>query len=129
MKTSLYLSLVLTSFSASSTPYLPSPEQMMFELTEEATCIAAANYLELERLEVHQRNFKTLVSEYFVPEETESNILDMTRQQYMHFIKRANKRYDKDILPSMLISAYTHRCEFMNGFEARKEFDSEPPTI
>ncbi|MDR9829073.1 hypothetical protein RCJ22_26135 [Vibrio sp. FNV 38] len=112
-----------------STEILPSPEQMMFNLTEEATCIAASEYLDLERNNIHLSNYKTLISEYQVPEEVEDNILKMTNQQYLHFINRAKKRYDKEILPSMLVSAYTHRCEFMNGFEARREFNSEPPTI
>ncbi|CAM4133298.1 hypothetical protein [Vibrio agarivorans] len=130
MKTKLTaFCFALITTQALANPNLPSPEQMMFDLTEEATCIAASQYLELDRQHVHRQNYAELVEEYAVPEEVQANIIQMTHQQYMHFIKRANKRYEKKILPSMLVSAYTHRCEFMNGFEARKEFNSEPPTI
>lgn len=106
-----------------------SPEKMMYDLNEEATCIAAASYLKVEREQVHRANYTSLVTEYQVPNDVRDNILEMANQQYMHFINRATKRYQEDMLPSMLLSAYTHRCEFMNGFEARSQFDSAPPEI
>ncbi|MGL6261557.1 hypothetical protein [Vibrio sp. WXL210] len=106
-----------------------SPEKMMYDLNEEATCIAAASYLKVEREQVHRANYTSLVAEYQVPNEVRDNILELANQQYMHFINRAIKRYQEDMLPSMLLSAYTHRCEFMNGFEARSQFDAAPPEI
>jgi hypothetical protein len=129
----IFISILLSFFSMGAfaqknTIYI-SPEKMMYDLTEEATCIAAATYLGVDRQTVHRSNFTTLVMEYQVPKDVEERILEMNKKQYMQFITRATKRYQPEILPSMLLSAYTHRCEFMNGFEARRQFNSSPPEI
>lgn len=106
-----------------------SPEQKIFELNEEAMCYAAADYLKNERAQIHKDKFSQLTVEYNVPDTAKQDILMTTALEYYDFIDRANKRYDKEILPTMLLSAYTHRCYFMNGFEAGKNFNSEPPKI
>lgn len=123
------ISVCSMNLAAVETASYISPEKMMYDLTEEATCIAAANYLNIERVKIHYSNYASLVSEYKVPQYIKEQILTMNEKQYMHFIDRATKRYEPEILPSMLLSAYTHRCEFMNGFEARSQFDSVPPEI
>ncbi|MGF1722328.1 hypothetical protein L4D20_20080 [Vibrio kyushuensis] len=104
-------------------------EKVVFDLSEEATCLVAANYLELDRSDVHQSNFKQIAVEYAVPTDMSELITARAEAEYGHFIERANKRYEKEALPAMLQSAYTHRCLFMNGYEAGRQFNSEPPTI
>ncbi|AJR06102.1 hypothetical protein C9J03_22885 [Photobacterium gaetbulicola] len=38
---------------------LLAPEEMMFELNEEATCLAAANYLINDRYNLHLSNYQS----------------------------------------------------------------------
>ncbi len=128
-KSALFAFLLCTHIVPSGFAEEASPEKMMYDLHEEATCMAAADYLNNPRRDVHRRNYSELTSEYEVPAELAKDITELADAQYSHFIERATKRYDKEILPTMLLSAYTHRCEFMNGFEARRQFDSAPPEI
>ncbi|OIQ26196.1 hypothetical protein [uncultured Vibrio sp.] len=104
-------------------------EKVLFNLSEEATCLVAANYLDHDRYAVHVNNFKRITIEYSVPTDMSELITARAEAEYGHFIERANKRYEKEVLPTMLLSAYTHRCLFMNGYEAGRQFNSEPPTI
>ncbi|WP_157617555.1 hypothetical protein [Vibrio mexicanus] len=91
--------------------------------------MVAAKYLGHERYNTHKDRFEELTVEYSVPEDLKKNIIEYNQSQYNHFISRAEKRYDEDIYPSMLKSAFTHKCLFMNGYEARRPFNSEPPKI
>ncbi len=101
----------------------------MFELNEEAMCMVAAKHIGHERYEVHLDRFNELTREYNVPNDMKENIVSYNQSQYSHFISRAEVRYKKEIYPSMISSAFTHKCLFMNGYEARKNFNSQPPKI
>lgn len=99
-----------------------APEEMMFELNEEATCLAAAKYLENERYDIHLSSYQSLVAEFNVPEKAAESIVSRTNSEYLYFAERAKKRYTEVDHHMLLTSAYTHRCLFMNGFEAQRPF-------
>ena len=99
-----------------------APEEMMFELNEEATCLAAAKYLENERYDIHLSSYQSLIAEFNVPEKAAESIVSRTNSEYLYFAERAKKRYTEVDHHMLLTSAYTHRCLFMNGFEAQRPF-------
>ncbi|MDV5167789.1 hypothetical protein [Photobacterium rosenbergii] len=99
-----------------------APEEMMFELNEEATCLAAAKYLEKERYDIHLSSYQSLVAEFNVPKKAAESIVNRTHSEYLYFADRAKRRYTEIDHHMLLTSAYTHRCLFMNGFEAQRPF-------
>lgn len=122
----LFCALVSTTAlaekSQTAQPRQLAPEEMMYELNEEATCLAAAKYLENERYNVHLSSYKSLVSEFNAPEKAAKSIVNRTDSEYLYFAERAKKRYTEVDHHMLLTSAYTHRCLFMNGFESQRPF-------
>ncbi|MGR5063010.1 hypothetical protein [Photobacterium sp. DNB22_13_2] len=132
MKAITLFFILLTSAASSTTvfadvskevqPRQLAPEEMMYELNEEATCLAAANYLENQRYKIHRSSYQSLVTEFNVPEKAAESIISRTNSEYLYFAERAKKRYTEVDHHMLLTSAYTHRCLFMNGFEAQRPF-------
>ncbi|MGF1701273.1 hypothetical protein L4D09_13325 [Photobacterium makurazakiensis] len=128
MKAALGIAILLPNISlAASTTDTTikrqlSPEQMMFELHEEATCLVAAQYLKNERVKIHKNNYAALIDEFSVPVDAETSIVKRANMEYTYFAERAKKRYTDVDHHMLLTSAYTHRCLFMNGYEAQRPF-------
>ncbi|KHT57971.1 hypothetical protein RJ45_26090 [Photobacterium gaetbulicola] len=122
----LFFALISTSVIANENNTIQhrqlAPEEMMFELNEEATCLAAAKFLENERYDIHLSSYQSLVTEFNVPDKAAESIINRTNSEYIYFSERAKKRYTEVDLHMLLTSAYTHRCLFMNGFETRRPF-------
>ncbi len=132
MKAITLFFILLTSAASSTTvfadvskevqPRQLAPEEMMYELNEEATCLAAAKYLDNERYLTHFTGYQSLVVEFNVPDQAAESIVNRTNSEYLYFAERAKKRYTDVDHHMLLTSAYTHRCLFMNGYEAQRPF-------
>ncbi|AJR06103.1 hypothetical protein H744_1c1078 [Photobacterium gaetbulicola Gung47] len=63
-----------------------------------------------------------MIAEFKVPKKAAESIINRTNSEYIFFADRAKKRYTEIDHHVLLTSAYTHRCLFMNGFEAQRPF-------